>query len=301
MELWIPIAILAAFSQAIRTAIQRHMKGPLGDYGASAIRFIYAIPFAWFWFFIVFYRSDGNVFPSLTINFFSWMTVAALSQIFFTVFLIKLFSHKNFLVGIAFSKTEVLFAAIIESVMLSSMIDIQFGIAILFGTIAVVSLSLKGNIYSSKDIFSSLKSESTLIGLLSAITLAVSVITFRLAVNSLDSGDFLMRATTTAAIAVVGQAIVMIAYLFIYRRNELIAALMLWRQGTTAGFFAAITTVSWFSAFALYRAAPVRAVGQVELIFSLVITLFVFQQKISRIEIFGVLLLVISILLVIFD
>ena len=40
MDLWIPITILAALSQNIRTAIQRHMKGPLGDYGASAIRFI---------------------------------------------------------------------------------------------------------------------------------------------------------------------------------------------------------------------------------------------------------------------
>ena len=301
MELWIPIAILAALSQSIRTAIQRHMKGPLGDYGASAIRFIYAIPFAWLWFAIVFYGENENVFPSLTITFYSWMTVGAIAQIFFTVFLVKLFSYKNFLVGIAFSKTEVLFAAIIEALMLSSMVNIQFGIAILLGTIAVVLLSLKGSILSGIDIITSIRSESTLIGLLSAITLAVSVITFRLAVNSLDTGDFLMRATTTAAIAVSGQAIVMIAYLFVYRKNELIAALILWRPGITAGFFAAITTVSWFSAFALYRAAPVRAVGQVELIFSLVITLFVFRQKISRIEIIGVLLLFISILLVIFD
>ena len=301
MELWIPIAILAALSQAIRTAIQRHMKGPLGDYGASAIRFIYAIPFAWLWFSLVFYGGGENAFPSFNTWFFVWMTFGAIAQIIFTVFLVKLFSYKNFLVGIAFSKTEVLFAAIIEAIMLSSMINFQFGIAIIFGTIAVVFLSLKGSIFSAKDIYLSLKSYSTFIGLLSAITLAVSVITFRLAVNSLESGDFLFRATTTAAIAVVGQAIVMIVYLMMYRKNALIAVLKLWKPGITAGFFAAITTASWVSSFALYTAAPVRAVGQIELIFSLAITVFVFHQKISRIETFGVLLLIVSILLVVFD
>jgi drug/metabolite transporter (DMT)-like permease len=180
------------------------------------------------------------------------------------------------------------------------MINIQFGIAIIFGTCAVILLSLKGSIFSRKDIFSSLRSESTLIGIFSAIALSVSVITFRYAVNSLE-GDFLLRATMTSAIAVVGQAIVMIIYLFLYRKNELIATLILWRPGLTAGFFAAITTAAWFSAFGLYRAAPVRAIGQIELIFSLAITLFIFRQKITRIEILGVLLLVVSMLLVIFD
>ena len=49
MEIWIPITVAAAAAQTSRNAIQRHMKGPLGDYGASAIRFIYAVPFLWIW------------------------------------------------------------------------------------------------------------------------------------------------------------------------------------------------------------------------------------------------------------
>jgi drug/metabolite transporter (DMT)-like permease len=300
MDIWIPITILAALSQTIRTAIQRQMKGRLGDYGASAIRFIYAVPFAWFWFFLVLNITNQSM-PTLNLTFFIWTSVGGIAQIFFTILLVKLFSYKNFLVGVALSKTEVIFAALIEAIIISAAINLQFGIALIAGTVAVILLSIKGNSFAVHNILSSIKSKATYIGILSGSTLAVSVIAFRLAVNSLNEGDFLIRATTTAAIGVVGQSIAMTIYLSIYRKPEFTAVFNLWKPSLIAGFFAAITTASWFSAFALYRAAPVRAVGQVELIFSTIITIFIFRQNLNRIEIVGLLLLILSILLVVFD
>ena len=118
MDPWIPITFLAASSQTIRTAIQRHMKGPLGDYGASAIRFIYAIPFAWAWFVFVLCTGD-SVLPKPNMAFSIWLCIGGITQILFTVLLVKLFTYKNFLVGIAFSKTEVLIAAILEAIVFS--------------------------------------------------------------------------------------------------------------------------------------------------------------------------------------
>ena len=300
MDLWIPITILAALSQTIRTAIQRQMKGPLGDYGASAIRFIYAVPFAWLGFFVV-RNLTSHPMPSLNVDFFVWTSVGGVAQILFTVFLVKLFSYRNFLVGVAFSKIEVILAAFIEAVIITAVINLQFGIAIFAGTIAVILLSVKGDSFSLSNSMSSLKSHATLIGLLSGSTLAVSVVAFRIAVNSLDEGGFLIRATTTAAIGVVGQSIAMIMFLYLYRKAEFIAVFKLWKPSLAAGFFAAITTASWFSAFALHRAAPVRAVGQIELIFSLAITIFIFKQRLTKIELIGVFLLCSSILLVILE
>jgi drug/metabolite transporter (DMT)-like permease len=75
----------------------------------------------------------------------------------------------------------------------------------------------------------------------------------------------------------------------------------LWKIGLLAGFFASISTVGWFSAFALHTAAPVRAVGQSELLFALGITLFVFRQRVTTSELLGILLLTSSILLVILN
>ena len=151
MQLWIWITLLAATSQNIRTAIQSHMKDSLGDYGASAIRFIYAIPFAWIWFLCVIRFTDQS-FPSLNLEFVFWLAVGGLAQIIFTVLLVKLFSFKNFVVGVAFSKTEVLLAALMESIFLSVAINLQFGFAILIGTIAVIMLSLRGNLFSLSEV-----------------------------------------------------------------------------------------------------------------------------------------------------
>ena len=300
MEPWIPITLVAALAQTGRTAIQRHMKVPLGDYGASAIRFVYAVPFAWLWLFFVLSLSNQR-FPEPGLEFVIWGTIGGLSQIFFTIFLVQLFSYKNFLVGIAFSKSEVLLAAIIEAIFFSAAISVQFGIAILLGIVSVLLLSLRGNTFSWTELRLSLHSPATIVGLLSGATLAISVVSFRMAINSLPEPDFLLRASATAAMVIVGQALGMAAYLFIFRRPELKAALVLWRPGIAAGLFGAISTAGWFAAFALHRAAPVRAVGQAEIVFAMVFTVLVFHQRLTRIEVLGVLLLVSSILLVIFN
>jgi drug/metabolite transporter (DMT)-like permease len=303
MELWIPITVIAALSQTIRTAIQRQMKRPIGDQGAAAIRFLYAVPFAWSGLLFVSYFYQYSFADVATINteFAIWVTVGGIAQILFTIFLIKLFSYKNFLIGIAFSKTEVIIAAAIEALINSKLMSFQFGLAIFVGTISVVLLSIRGNFFSYRDLASSLKTESTYIGLISGLSLAISVIAFRSAINSLPEADFLIRATTTAAIGVTGQSVIMLIYLRLFHPSQLNAALRLWRPGLATGIFAAITTASWFSAFALHSAAPVRAVGQIELIFSMAITILIFRQRLSRIEILGTSLLLCSILLVIFD
>ena len=56
----------------------------------------------------------------------------------------------------------------------------------------------------------------------------------------------------------------------------------------------------WFIAFALASVAEVRAVGQVELIFSILVSMLFFKEKINKTEFFGIILLAASILIVIF-
>ncbi len=51
-SLWIWVTIGAAVSQTVRSTYQKKLKAPLGDLGASYVRFSYAIPFAWAWVFI---------------------------------------------------------------------------------------------------------------------------------------------------------------------------------------------------------------------------------------------------------
>ena len=54
----------------------------------------------------------------------------------------------------------------------------------------------------------------------------------------------------------------------------------------------------WFTAFTLQNAAYVRAVGQIELIFTFIASVFFFKETISRSEITGILLILVAILMI---
>ena len=86
-----------------------------------------------------------------------------------------------------------------------------------------------------------------------------------------------------------------------FRKQELIDSLSEWKPGVLTGVFATTATGSWFIAFAMHSGAAVRAVGQIELVLSIAITILAFKQKITKIELTGVILLLASILLVVLN
>ncbi len=59
-------------------------------------------------------------------------------------------------------------------------------------------------------------------------------------------------------------------------------------------------SVGWFTAMALQNAAYVRAVGQVELIFTFLTSVIVFKEKVTVNEVFGTVLIVGGILVLLF-
>ena len=119
LELWIWVTVLAALSQSIRSAQQKRLKSILGDVGASYVRFLYAIPFAWLG--LLGYSLIFNeTLPTLNYIFLLWVTAAGILQIIFTVLLIKLFSLKSFASATALSKTEVIQAIFFESIILGT-------------------------------------------------------------------------------------------------------------------------------------------------------------------------------------
>ena len=75
IELWIPITILAAFSQNLRSALQKHLKSRLSTAGATYVRFFYAVPFAFLYLFIL------NQLLSLSTDLFFWCYGAEVFQL----------------------------------------------------------------------------------------------------------------------------------------------------------------------------------------------------------------------------
>ena len=297
MATWIWVTIIAAISQSLRTAQQKNLKESLGVLGASYVRFSYAIPFAWAWiaFYSFFYDQP---LPSINLEYIFWITIAGLMQIIFTVLLITLFSHRSFAAGIAFSKTEVLMAAIFEAMILVYFVSFEVGFAILLGVLAVFLLTLSKSEISLSNLLSALWTRQTALGLGSGAFLGFCTVAFRAATDSLEGSDLLMKASMTGGVAVLIQSVIMGLWLWFKARVELIKSFKAWRRAYLVGFFGAVTTACWFYAFSANAVAPVRALGQIELLIALGISFFFFKERPSKKEVFAVSLLTVSIMIV---
>ena len=61
-----------------------------------------------------------------------------------------------------------------------------------------------------------------------------------------------------------------------------------WKYGVIVGFFGALASLCWFYAMSIQNVAYVRALGQIELVFTLLVSIFYFKEKISINEIIGI-------------
>ena len=300
MELWIIITLVAATTQTLRSAGQKQMKAVLGDFGASYIRFSYALPFAalWLWLWM---HTTGQSLPQTTSSFWLWVSIGGLMQVIFTVLLITLFSHRNFAAGTAFSKTEVLQAAIFEALIIGEVVNFQVGLAIGLGVLAILMLSFHKSSLGLSGLVSSLRSTQSLLGLAAGAFLGLSTVSFRAATESLASGDIVLRASMAAATSTLLQTLFMGGIMAVMARRELVLSFTQWRSAWPVGLFGAVTTACWFTAFSLENVASVRAVGQVELLITLGFSILVFKEKTSRIEVLSIGLLAASIIMVLLN
>ena len=300
MAIWIWITIIAAISQSFRTAQQKNLKNRLGDFGASFVRFSYAIPFAWSSLLFYCFVTNSSL-PSLNYKFGFWVTIAGILQIIFTVLLIKLFSHRSFAAGTAFSKTEVIQVAIFEALIIGYVVSFQVGVAIILGFLAIVLLSIVKGQVSLLNLINSLLTRQAALGVTSGAFLALCSVCFRAATDSLDGDDLIVKAGCTLGISLIIQTTLMGFWMKKNAKRELILTFREWRGSSIVGFFGALTSFCWFYAFSANAVAPVRAIGQIELVIALLISMFFFQEKPSWKEVTAIFLLLISIILVLLD
>jgi uncharacterized membrane protein len=127
----------------------------------------------------------------------------------------------------------------------------------------------------------------------------VSATGYRGASLSLDSGDFLIRAAFTLAIVTVFQSVVMALWLSWREKGQVQAVLRSWRVTALVGLTGVLGSFGWFMAFTLQNAAYVKALGQIELVFTFLASWLVFKEKSSSREITGIVLVVASILVLV--
>ena len=89
------------------------------------------------------------------------------------------------------------------------------------------------------------------------------------------------------------------SYLIVREPQQLQRVLRSWRVATWVGLIGMTSSICWFTAMALVNAALVRAMGQIELLFTLITSVWFLGERVRRREVFGMLLLVLGIVLLI--
>ena len=289
METWLLLTFLGAFLQNIRSFLQRRITDKLSINGSSFVRFLFAIPLA-----ILLVLLLVDRIPSLPWTFLGYVIAGGVAQIIGTSCLISAVVKGNFSVGTTLSKTEAAQAALFGLVVLGDAITASIALGILVSLAGVACLS-----WSQGSFLSNLSRRALFLGLISGTGFAVAAVCFRGASLSLEFGEFFERAALTVLVAVSLQSIIMGAYLLVREPGELARVFQNWRISSVIGCVGMLASLCWFSAMTLNSAAIVRAVGQIELLFTLLTTIWLFKERLRVVQLLGMVLIVAGIWLLI--
>ena len=298
MELWIPITVFAAFMQNLRSALQKHLTGRLTTTGATFSRFAYAAPLAWL--VVCALLASGQAqWPAVTAKFFLYGALGGLTQIIATALLVYLFSLRNFAVGTTFSKTETVQTALFSAIVLGESVSAGAAFGIVVSLVGVMLICVTQASLEWRALMTQMFDRSALIGMASGAFFGISAVAYRAASLSLGDGQFLIRAAVTLACVTVFQTLVMAAYMQLREPNQLRAVITNWRMSGLVGLIGMLGSLGWFTAVTLQNAAYVRALGQIELVFTFAASYLVFRERSSLSEVMGIALVSVGILILI--
>jgi len=295
METWVLITIAAAFLQNIRSVLQKHLKGVMGTSGATFVRFGFGVPFA-----LVFVGllAFGMGFPVPRPNpvFLGWVTLAAIAQITAQALLIQMFGHRNFTVGTAYSRTEPAQAALFGLIFLGDRLGAGTLTAIAISLVGVVLISVARSASGASALFRSVFSRTSALGLASGTFFGIAAVSYRGASLSLAGPNFMMQAAVTLLAAIVLQTFIMLVWMWFKSPGELGRIRAAWKISLLVGLVGATASFGWFMAMTLQTAAAVKALAQVEMIFTFASSVLIFREHVNKLEIFGCILIVAGIL-----
>jgi drug/metabolite transporter (DMT)-like permease len=295
--LWIPLTVWAGFAQTLRNAAQRHLVSDLGTLGATLVRFLFGLPFALVYLGIVL-AIAGETLPPITPLFVFWVTEGGISQILATALLLRVMHERNFAVGVAYSKTELVQVAVFAGVFLGDETTLLTVIAIVLATVGVLMLSPVDPQRPLRSIVEGWTSRTALMGVGCGAGFALAAVGYRGAALELDEAPFTLAAAYSLVWAMSIQVLLLGGWLA-WRQRQVVTALVgVWGPSLIAGLMGAAASVGWFTAFAIEPAAHVRTLGLVELLFSFAVARRLFKERLSLAELVGVGLLAMALVMV---
>ncbi|MFW1858905.1 DMT family transporter [Acinetobacter defluvii] len=291
-SIWIFFTVMAAFMQAWRNAFQKQLSLTVDVYGVTLARFIFGLPFAVCYIFILYQQQPLAQAVEFTTRYWLYVFIAGISQIAATALMVQLFKQKNYAIGVGLAKSEAILAAIIAVVVLSEKLTVLGWGGVALGGVAVFLLS---NGKKKQDI-----SLSTLsIGIGSGLCFAITSLLVREASLELGNLPYLYRAAWVLLSIIGFQCLSMLLFLIVFSRKTLVA---MWHKiGLTfkVSVCSFLASLGWFTAMSMQSVAIVKTLGQIEILFSLMISVYFFKEQLAKTEHLGLILVVIAAILVI--
>lgn len=300
VPLWILFTFMAMIAQTLRTAGQKQLSLTLDSMTVTFVRFLFGLPFVLVYF--SFLWSKNDIHPDPGLEFWTFCLLAAAAQILATFLMVQLFRRRNFAVGITYIRTEAFLTAFVGVLLFGEVLSLAAWAAILTSVTGVLVMNAARNESSGSGAFAWLTSPSAAIGLSSGLLFAFASLFIRSAGLSLNNDNLVFSGATTLVAVVSIQTISMGLWFVVKKRQALRALMSQAKLGIFVGLTSAIGSAGWFTAMTLEKASYVKALGQIELVLALFVSLVFFKEKIERLELSGMIFMCLGIVaLLIFD
>ncbi|MDR2336085.1 DMT family transporter [Diaphorobacter ruginosibacter] len=295
--LWVPVVMFAALAQTVRNSAQRSLTKELGTLSATLVRFLYGLPFALIWLWLLYaLPAQAPTTPHMSAAYFGWIALGAFFQVAATAALLLAMKERNFAVAVTLSKTEVLQVALFGAVFLHELPTAWalFAMVLATGGVLLLSLPPRGQMLSASAWFG----KSAMHGLICGACFAIATIGYRGAAVELNAETPWLSGAWGVLVAQLMQTLGLGAWVQFKTERGLAPIFRAWKISMLAGSMGAAASLAWFTAYAMQSAASVRTLGMVEVVFSYVVSRKVFSESFSRPEKIGIGLMLVGLVLI---
>lgn len=294
--IWLPAALMGGLFQAWRTASQQRLRSEMSVSGAGLVRYLYGLPFALL-FAAAWLGWHAMPIPSMGAAFLALAAAGGVFQMVGTLLLILAFSHRGFVVGTAFSKTEAIQAAIVTALFFQQSFSALAWVGIILGVAGVLILALAGQGLNARQLLGAMRQPAALYGLGAGAMFAFAAIAIKLATARLAGVDLVGSALVTLVVVMAMQSTLHLGWAAVCDHATLAAVRRHWRHSSEIGLLSALGSACWYIGFAAAPAALVRIVGQVEVIFTIGFAHFYLREPVRWHEAGGLALVAIGVVL----
>jgi drug/metabolite transporter (DMT)-like permease len=283
MTIWLPATLFGGFFQSWRTAVQQRVRAELSVNAAGLVRYLYGFPMGCLLLWI-YTMWQGARMPEIGPSFLPFALSAGFVQVIATNLLIMSFGYRTYVVGTAYAKTEAVQGGFLAMIMLGELLSPLTWIGVAVGVVGVVFLSTNGERLHLRQ----LVQPAALCGLGAGFLFALTSIFVKRSTFAVQTSDKIQAALITLVTVLFLQMVMQGSYVVLRERDQVSKVFRSWRVSGQVGVLAALGSACWFTAFATAPVALVRAVGQVEVIFTVLFGRFYLKEPLSRAELIGI-------------